>query len=84
MTMRARDAVMALLAAHDSGTTICPSEAARAITPSGDWRDAMPAVHAAVDRLLKDGLIRISWKGAPASSRTGPYRISKCESGRIS
>ncbi len=42
---------------------------------AGDWRDAMPVVHAAVDQLLADGLVTLSWKGTPLSVRGGPYRI---------
>jgi hypothetical protein len=42
---------------------------------AGDWRDAMPVVHAAVDQLLADGQVTLSWKGARLSARSGPYRI---------
>lgn len=37
----------------------------------------MPAVHAAVDRLLDDGLVRLSWKGRALAVRAGPYRIGR-------
>ena len=74
---RAGDAVRTLLEARAPGATICPSEAARALAaPDGDWRAEMPAVHEAVDRLVADGMVRLSWKGETLWSRTGPYRIA--------
>jgi len=78
----ARKAALALLAARAPDATVCPSEVARAIAADGGaarpeaWRDMMPLVHAAVDRLLADGVVRLSWKGAPLAARTGPYRIA--------
>ena len=57
--MDARGATLALLAARAPEATICPSEVARALaaksgaeTAAANWRDMMPAVHAAVDDLL--------------------------------
>jgi hypothetical protein len=70
-----RTALLSLLARCAPGGTVCPSEVARAIAP--DWRGAMPAVHAAVDDLVRDGLIRLSWKGRPMAKRSGPYRICR-------
>ena len=72
-----REITMALLSARSTGSTVCPSEVARAIAGEGDWRDAMPAVHAAVDRLVVEGLVRLSWKRTQLPARTGPYRIGK-------
>jgi hypothetical protein len=40
-----------------------------------DWRSAMPFVHAAIDGLVRDGAVRLSWKGARLATRSGPYRI---------
>ena len=77
----AREATLALLAARASGATVCPSEVARALVASGaaaatsNWRDMMPAVHAAVDRLHAEGLIGLSWRGKMLTARDGPYRI---------
>ncbi|CAL1692931.1 hypothetical protein MMB232_03114 [Brevundimonas subvibrioides] len=80
--MTPREATLALLAARAEGATVCPSEAARAVAgPDGDWREAMPQVHAAVDAMLADGLIRLSWKGRPLTARTGPYRIRRAGGG---
>jgi hypothetical protein len=73
--MRCRDMMLALLASRAPGFTICPSEVARAAAPGGGWRAAMPAVHAAVDRLIDDGVVRLTWKGRPLAIRSGPYRI---------
>ena len=72
---RARDAVRALLASRPAGGTICPSEVARALTCNALWREAMPTVHAAIDRLLNEGAVYLSWKGQPLKERSGPYRV---------
>ena len=70
-----RAATLSLLARRTPDATICPSEVALAVAP--DWRSAMPAVHAAIDVLVRDGLVRLSWKGQPLATRTGPYRIGR-------
>ena len=78
----AREAALALLAARAPGATICPSEVARALTAEpGEgtaddaWRALMPAVHAAVDSLVDEKRVRLSWKGEALATRAGPYRI---------
>lgn len=69
---------MALLAARAEGLTICPSEVARVLADDEQgWRDVMPAVHAAVDHLVADGSVKLSWKGEPLAMREGPYRIAR-------
>lgn len=76
--MTAPEMTLALLAARAEGATVCPSEVARALAaPGQDWRDAMPEVHAAVDQLVSDGLVRLSWKGRMLATRAGPYRINR-------
>ena len=76
--MTARDATLALLAARADDATVCPSEVARALTaPAGEWRDVMPEVHAAVDQLVTEGIVRLSWKGRMLPARAGPYRINR-------
>ena len=76
--MDAREATLALLAARAEDATVCPSEVARALAgPDGDWRDAMPEVHAAVDQMVSDELVRLSWKGCRLTTRAGPYRIGR-------
>ena len=79
----ARDLTLKLLAARAPEATLCPSEVARAVVTSFgakaavDWRSAMPKVHAAVDGLLAEGRVRLSWKGERLETRKGPYRISR-------
>ena len=82
--MDAHDATLALLDTRARDATICPSEVARALAASvdgggaeRDWRGNMPAVHAAVDRLLLEGRVRLSWQGRMLPSRSGPYRIGR-------
>jgi hypothetical protein len=77
----ARDTTLALLAAKSPGATVCPSEVARAITEGTNWRDAMPMVHAAIDRLRDEGVVRLSWKGRQLFTRGGPYRIGRTSDG---
>ena len=74
----AREATLALLDARAEGATVCPSEVARALAGAGgDWREAMPRVHAAVDQLVAEGRVRLSWKGRRLAARAGPYRINR-------
>lgn len=79
----AAQATLALLSRRAPGATICPSEVARLIGGAADggamqgWRAMMPAVHAAVDQLVGDGRIELSWKGRTLSTRAGPYRIGR-------
>jgi hypothetical protein len=76
---KVRAATLALLAGRAPGATICPSEVARALAAGSglaDWRGEMPAVHAEIDRMAADGLVRLSWKGETRPVRKGPYRIA--------
>ena len=75
----AGDVVLALLADRAEAATICPSEVARrlAADDGAAWRDMMPAVHAAVDRLVREDRVRLSWKGRGMPGRHGPYRIGR-------
>lgn len=76
----ARSATLALLARRASDSTVCPSEVARALAATAgapDWRGEMPAVHAAIDSMVAQGLVRLSWKGEPMAVRDGPYRIGR-------
>jgi len=76
VTAGARDMTLKLLAERDGGATICPSEVARAIASKENWREAMPTVHSAIDELLAEGIIRLSWKNNNLRNRAGPYRIA--------
>lgn len=80
MTSDARDMTLALLAARAPGATICPSEVARGIVLGNGWRNAMTVVHDAVDGLVADGQVQLSWKGRPLTARAGPYRIARTAS----
>lgn len=76
----ARAATLALLGDRAAQATVCPSEVARVLAAAAgttDWRAAMPTVHGAVDGLVADGLVRLSWKGAALAARDGPYRIRR-------
>ena len=73
--MKSAELTMELLASRSPSATVCPSEVARAIAPGTNWRDAMPIVHSAVDRLVDEDVVRLSWKGRPLAKRDGPYRI---------
>lgn len=77
MTPSPRDMTLALLMARSPDATVCPSEVARAIATDDAWRDAMPLVHAAVDGLVAERRVRLSWKGKPLAARDGPYRIGR-------
>ena len=71
--------IVSLLAKRASGATLCASKVARALAvenKSEAWRTAMPVVHAAVDGLLHQGAVKLSWKGEPLETRSGPYRIA--------
>ncbi len=78
--MTARDATLALLAARADAASVCPSEVARALAgdgPPADWPAEMAGVHAAVDQLMVEGQINLSWKGETLTKRAGPYRIRR-------
>lgn len=77
-----REAAYALLAARGAEATVCPSEVARAIATARygsdtDWRSRMPEVHAAVDAMLAESSVWLSWKGQKLAVRTGPYRLHR-------
>jgi hypothetical protein len=76
----ARATTLALLARRARGATICPSEVARTIAAAAgkaDWRGEMSAVHAAIDAMVTERLIWLSWKGKAMAVREGPYRIGQ-------
>lgn len=78
----ARAATLALLSARAAGATVCPSEVARALAAAAgdaDWRGRMPAVHTAVDALVAEDAVRLSWRGAALPARGGPYRIGRSD-----
>lgn len=60
----AEEAILALAAARGPASSICPSEAARALD-AAHWRARMHDVRAAAVRLAKAGRIQILRKGKP-------------------
>jgi len=67
---------MTLVSARGVGKTICPSEAARAVSPEA-WRSLMGEVRAEAVRLAKSGNIVIYRKGKPVDPESfkGVYRL---------
>lgn len=77
---RLEQAILDLLAARASSSTICPSEAARAVAPTigEDWETLMEPARAAARRLVALGKVRITQAGRdvdPSTAR-GPIRIA--------
>jgi hypothetical protein len=68
----------ALLDQRRPGTTICPSDAARAVDPDG-WRELMPAARAAAGRLAAAGDVEVTQRGEVVDVATarGPVRIRR-------
>ncbi|MEM7194658.1 MAG: DUF3253 domain-containing protein [Pseudomonadota bacterium] len=69
--------IIELLQKRSLGSTICPSEAARAVFPDSDWRFEMERVRQAARRLSRQSRIRIMQKGRgvdPDRAR-GPIRL---------
>jgi hypothetical protein len=68
----------ALLHDRRAGASICPSEAARAVSPEG-WRELMPAARAAAGRLAASGAVEVTQRGAVVDVTTarGPVRVRR-------
>ena len=71
-----REAILELVTLRGSGKTICPTEAAKAVS-SGHWRKLLSDVRPAAVRLAKAGQICIFRKGKPVDPETfkGVYRL---------
>ena len=70
--------ILELLAARAATSTICPSDAARAVGDD-NWRDLMEPARRAARRLVDAGEVQITQGGSvvdPATAR-GPIRIRK-------
>ena len=74
--------VLELLATRRAGATICPSEAARAVSPEG-WRELMEPARAASRRLVASGEVEIVQGGrvVDPSTAKGPIRIRRRSGG---
>lgn len=69
-------AILEMLDQRRRGATICPSEAARRVSPEG-WRELMEPARAAARRLVSSGRVEITQRGQvvdPSTAR-GPIRI---------
>jgi hypothetical protein len=71
-------AILRLLEARTPSTTICPSEAARAVAPEG-WEALMEPTRMAARRLVNAGRVVITQGGKPVDPDTarGPIRIRR-------
>jgi Protein of unknown function (DUF3253) len=72
------EAIFKLLAQRQSGTSICPSDAARAVYPdAAQWRAAMPRVRALAAQLADAGHLVVTQRGVKVDIRTavGPIRL---------
>ena len=75
---RLEETILALLAARAETSTICPSDAARAVAPE-DWRPLMEPARQAAARLVGRGEVEITQHGLavdPAAAK-GPIRIRR-------
>lgn len=68
-----------LLAARAHDATICPSDAARALRPDGDWRALMDPVREAAASEVAAGRLEIRQKGEVVELETvrGPIRLGR-------
>lgn len=73
-------AILQLLTQRARGSTICPSEAARKVSPEG-WRELMEPARQAARRLVSQGTVEITQKGkvVDPSTAKGPIRIRKIQ-----
>ncbi len=72
-------AIRELLAARPASATICPSEAARRVGGDEGWRALMEPARAAARRLIAQGEIEMTQRGArvdPSTAR-GPVRLRR-------
>ena len=71
-----------LLDARAATSSICPSDAARAVGDD-DWRDLMPAARAAAGRLAAAGEVEVTQKGVVVDVATarGPVRVRRPRAG---
>jgi sarcosine oxidase gamma subunit len=72
------EALRRLLAARPRSSTVCPSEAARAVDPDA-WRVLMEPARAAARRLVAAGEVEITQSGhrVDPSRARGPIRIRR-------
>jgi len=61
--------ILSLLEQRAPTSTICPSDAARALDTADDWRDLMGPARAAAQRLAKAGEVEITQAERSSTSR---------------
>ncbi len=73
---QAEEAILRLLSKRDPGKTICPSDAARDLSPD-DFRKLMPVVRDAARKLVSAGRIEVTQGGEPVDldQARGPVRL---------
>jgi hypothetical protein len=71
-------AILDLLARRDEGRTICPSDAARAVSADG-WRELMEPARRAAARLVASGDVVVTQGGevVDLATATGPIRLRR-------
>lgn len=77
------ESILDLLGQRAAGATICPSEAARAVAGSDDWRDLMEPARRAARRLVDRGDVEITQAGhvVDPSTAKGPIRVRRVRRG---
>jgi hypothetical protein len=72
------DAILHLLTSRAGDASLCPSEAARRVSPD-DWRPLMEPAREAARRLQARGLLTITQGGRPVDPSTarGPIRLAR-------
>lgn len=70
-------AILEATQARGPSSSICPSEAARALRGDGHWQTLLPAVRRVAITLAKEGRIAITRKGKPVDPDNfrGVYRL---------
>lgn len=78
MDRQLETAIRDLLASRAATSTICPSDAARAVRPD-DWRPLLEPARAAARRLVAAGEVDITQGGhvVDPSTAKGPVRIRR-------
>jgi Protein of unknown function (DUF3253) len=76
---RLEETILDLLAQRARTSTICPSDAARAVGDEDSWRDLMEPARRAARRLVDRGEVDITQGGhvVDPSTATGPIRIRR-------
>ena len=74
---RLEESILDLLAQRAPTSTICPSDAARAVGDESSWRDLMEPARRAAHRLVDQGQVEITQAGrvVDPSTAKGPVRI---------